>query len=118
MDASGEIGGRVWDEADRWLPACTVGTIVRITGQAQSFKGVLQLKIATVTAVPEGEADLAQFVPAAPGNLQAMAVEVVKIAKGVADPYLRELLLAFFQDRKFLPPSRRRRPPRTCITLT
>ncbi|MDA8163419.1 MAG: HD domain-containing protein [Desulfobacteraceae bacterium] len=100
-DRSGEMAGRVWEDADRWLPACPAGGIVRVNGLAQSFKGVLQLKIGTVAAVPEGEADLARFVPAAPGNHQAMAAEVLKIAKGVADPYLRELLLAFFRDRKF-----------------
>jgi 3'-5' exoribonuclease len=101
MDTTGEIAGRVWDDADRWLPACTVGSIVHLTGQAQSFKGVLQLKIAAVTPVPEGEADLAQFVPAAPGNLPAMAAEVLKIAKGVENPFLRQLLLEFFRDRRF-----------------
>lgn len=101
MDATGEMAGRVWDDADRWLPACTVGGVVRLTGQAQSFKGVLQLKIATVTAVPESEVDLARFVPAAPGNLPAMAAEVLKIAKAVEEPFLRQLLFEFFRDRKF-----------------
>jgi 3'-5' exoribonuclease len=102
MDRSGEIGGRVWEDADRWQSECTVGRVARVTGLAQSFKGVLQLKITGVHAVPPEEADPARFVPAAPGDPKAMVAEILKIAREVENPFLRELLLAFFQDRGFL----------------
>jgi 3'-5' exoribonuclease len=101
MDRSGEIGGRVWEDADRWQSECAIGRIVRVTALAQSFKGILQLKISAIRAVPPGEADPTQFVPAAPGDHKAMAAELLKLAKEVENPFLRELLLAFFQDRKF-----------------
>jgi 3'-5' exoribonuclease len=101
MDQSGEIGGRIWDDADRWQAECGAGRIVRVTGLAQSFKAILQLKIASVQALSEDEIDPAQFVPTAPGDPKVMAAEVLKLAKEVENPFLRELLLAFFRDRKF-----------------
>jgi 3'-5' exoribonuclease len=102
MDKSGEIGGRVWEDADRWQSECTIGRIARVTALAQSFKGILQLKINTIRAIPPGEADPSLFVPAAPGDPKVMAAELLKLAKEVENPFLRELLLAFFQDRKFM----------------
>ncbi|HSH12625.1 MAG TPA: OB-fold nucleic acid binding domain-containing protein, partial [Desulfurivibrionaceae bacterium] len=43
MDASGELAGRVWDNADRYLPHCKPGAIIHLRGQSQSYKGVVQL---------------------------------------------------------------------------
>jgi 3'-5' exoribonuclease len=102
MDRSGEIGGRIWEDADRWQSECAVGRIIRVTALAQSFKGVLQLKISAVQAVPPEEADPARFLPAAPGDSKAMTAEILKIAREVENPFLRQLLLAFLEDRRFM----------------
>ena len=101
MDASGEMAGRVWDNADQLMEACPAGGIVRLSGQAQSFKNVLQLKINNLTAIPASTIDIADFLPSAPGDPGAMAAELRKLVKSVDNPFLRELLLAFFQNRKF-----------------
>jgi len=101
MDASGEMAGRVWEDADRWFPACPAGGIVRLTGQAQSFKGTLQLKINGLASIPTEQVDLALFLPATPGDINAMAAELRRLAKSVDNPFLRELLSAFFQNKKF-----------------
>ncbi|MDH5298590.1 MAG: HDIG domain-containing protein, partial [Desulfobulbaceae bacterium] len=77
------------------------GGIVRLSGQAQSFKGTLQLKITSLAAVPAEEVDIARFLPACPGDIPAMAAELRRLAKSVDNPFLRELLFAFFQNRKF-----------------
>lgn len=102
MDAGGEMAGRVWDNADQLMEACPAGGIVRLTGQAQSFKNVLQLKISNLVAIPVDEVDIADFLPSAPGDINLMATELRKIIKGVDNPFLRELLLAFFQNRSFM----------------
>lgn len=102
MDASGEMAGRVWDNADQLIAACPAGGIVRLSGQAQSFKNVLQLKINNLTAIPTDEVDIADFLPSAPGDINVMATELRKVIKSVDNPFLRELLLAFFQNRSFM----------------
>lgn len=102
MDASGEMAGRVWDNADQLSAACPAGGIVHLSGQAQSFKNVLQLKITNLTAIPAADVDITDFLPSAPGDINAMATELRKITKNVENPFLRELLLAFFQNRSFM----------------
>jgi len=41
MDRSGEISGRVWDRAEYWFGRVEVGRVVRVRGQAQSYRDVL-----------------------------------------------------------------------------
>ncbi len=101
MDASGEMGGRVWDKADQLMPACPAGGIVLLSGQAQSFKNVLQLKINNLTAIPTEDVEISEFLPSTPGDIVAMGCELRKIAKSVDNPFLRDLLFAFFQNRSF-----------------
>lgn len=102
MDATGEMAGRVWENADQLITACPTGGIVHLSGQAQSFKNVLQLKINNLTPVPPEEIDIADFLPSAPGDINAMATELRKIAKDIDNQFLRELLLCFFQNRRFM----------------
>ena len=102
MDATGEMAGRVWENADQMVEACPAGGIVRLVGQAQSFKNILQLKINPLTAVPAEKVDITEFLPSTPGDINSMTTELRKIAKSVDNPFLRELLFSFFQNRKFM----------------
>ncbi|MEW6595227.1 MAG: HD domain-containing protein [Thermodesulfobacteriota bacterium] len=102
MDATGEMAGRVWDNADQLLPECPVGAVVSLNGKAESYKGVMQLKIDTLKRVDPALVDPADFLPTTPGDIKAMSRELTAIADGVEDPFLRELLLAFLKDRKFM----------------
>ncbi len=101
IDSSGEIAGRVWENADQLMTECAAGSIVSISGQAQAYKGVLQLKINSIQAVSADSVDISQFLPAAVGDIKSMAAELLKLAKSVADPHLKQLLLAIFKDKKF-----------------
>lgn len=102
MDRSGEMEARVWDNADELQPQCPAGAFVRLSGQAQAYKGVVQLKINTLTAVDAAGLDMAQFVPTAAGDPETMAADLVKIAGSVRDPHLNRLLAAFFKDKQFM----------------
>jgi len=105
MDRTGEIGGRLWENADRYLPACEVGNIVFLQGQAQIYKGTLQLKIESIKPLEKGKTtdwQKGDFLPATAGDIQAMAREIAVMARSVAEPNLRALLLKFFRDKEFL----------------
>lgn len=102
MDATGEMAGRVWENADQLAPECPVGAVVSLSGQAQAYKGVVQLKIDTLKRIEPSAVDPAQFLPTTPGDIKAMARELTAIAEAVENPFLRELLLAFMKERKFM----------------
>ena len=104
MDRTGEIGGRLWENVDRFMPVCGVGNIVLLRGRAQSYKGTLQLKIDTVSAVKKDKDrgwQPGDFLPATVGDIPAMAKEVMAYAKSVSEPNLKNLLLTIFKNKTF-----------------
>ena len=100
MDASGEMACRVWDNADRFLKECRPGGIVRVRGQAQAYKGVIQLRVDHLEAVEVGDLEMGLFIPAAPGDLKEMWQELNVLAKSISDPHFRALALACLGNRK------------------
>ncbi len=102
MDATGEISGRVWENAEQLMGECPAGAIVAVFAQAQAYKGILQLRIDTLSRITESEVDLALFVPSTQGNVTLMAKELVKLAGSVENPFLKELLLSLFGERRLM----------------
>ena len=102
MDATGEMAGRVWENAEQLMPECPAGAVVALSGKAESYRGVVQLKIDTLSRVEPATVDPAQFLPSTTGDVKAMARELLKIADEVENPFLRELLLTLFKDKKFM----------------
>lgn len=102
MDATGEIGGRVWEDADLYLESCPTGATIELKGQAQSYRGVLQLRVDHLERVEVPADEMALMIPATSGDIKAMAAELLQLAKSITDDHLRELVLAFFNDREVL----------------
>ena len=103
MDSSGEMGGRVWEDADRYLESCSPGAAIRVKAQAQSYRGVLQLKIDSLEQVKLSPEDMGGLIPVTTGDISSMAGEIVQLARSIEDDNLGNLVLAFFDDRKFFP---------------
>lgn len=102
MDNSGEIDCRLWDNADQLINECRPGNIIALTGQAQAYKGTLQIKIDTLRAMDRSSVDMGRFMPAAPENIQQMVLETGALAESVQNPKLRKLLTNFFKNNGFL----------------
>ncbi|MGV1100385.1 3'-5' exoribonuclease YhaM family protein [Thiovibrio sp. JS02] len=102
MDATGEISGRVWDNADELMAEAPAGAVVAVSGQAQAYRNILQLRLDNISRVPESEVDLSRFVPSTQGDVRLMAKELLKLAGSVENPFLKELLLTIFGDRKLM----------------
>jgi 3'-5' exoribonuclease len=100
MDASGEIACRVWENADRYLDSCQNGATIRIKAQAQSYRGVLQLRIDHLEKITVPPEEMGLLIPATSGDIITMAAELIKLAKSIENDHLRELVLAFFNDRQ------------------
>ncbi|MFO7605326.1 MAG: HD domain-containing protein [Desulfurivibrionaceae bacterium] len=99
MDASGEIAGRVWENADRYLESCRPGATVKIKAQAQSYRNVLQLKIDHLEECEIPAEEMAALIPATAGDIPTMAAELTSLAESIGNAHLRELTLAFINDR-------------------
>ena len=99
MDRTGELVARVWDDAERLASRCAAGAVVRVSGQAQLYKGALQLKITSLDQVEAEGPDWALFLPTTPYDIEAMAEEVIGLIKGLPDKEIRRLLLAVVKDQ-------------------
>ncbi len=102
MDKSGDIVGRVWDQAEKWQKECPQGAVVQISGQCQSFRNTLQLNISQVLRQDESQLTMADFVPSSPYDIDEMAVEFSKLARSVNEPFIKKLLLKFFNNEEFI----------------
>ncbi|NOX25143.1 MAG: metal-dependent phosphohydrolase, partial [Deltaproteobacteria bacterium] len=103
MDNTGEIAAMVWENAQQAAPLCQTGKVCRFTGQAQSYKGTIQLKVVKVKEVNEADIDLDLFMPTTSGNIAGMLKELAALIRSVENPHLRALLLAFEGDQELWP---------------
>lgn len=103
MDRSGEVSGPIWDNAKEIQPICEVGTVLRCRGQVQLYREKIQLKIDTVSRAESEDVDLADFLPASPKSREEMARALEKIIQTVQNPFLKKLLIHFFQKSAWWP---------------
>lgn len=101
MDRTGEIGARLWEKADTFIELCMPGSLVMITGQAQAYRGSLQVKIDNVTEAGSKDADMGLFLQSSKRAIDDMGGEITSLAKSIQDPFCRKLLLNFIKDRQF-----------------
>lgn len=101
MDKSGELGGPIWDNAQQLSKICSPGVFVRIRGQVTSYRDNLQLRIDDLKPVGRDEVDMADFLEASRHNLDEMGEELRKLCRSLSDPFLKKLLLYFFNTEEF-----------------
>ena len=96
MDRTGEVEGRVWDNAPVLDQKAEVGDIVLLQGLAKPYQQNMQLVISHLEkSGPEG-IDLADFMPASPRPIQEMRDELTRTIAEVAHPDLRRLMERLF----------------------
>ncbi len=100
-DRSGEMDGKVWEEAEAVARECTRGDFVRVTGQVTEYNGKLQLTLHAVNTVDDGEINPEDFLPAAKRNPAEMMGELLAAIRRVGDPHLRKLLASIFENPEF-----------------
>lgn len=102
IDKTGELIGRVWDNAEVLQKECNAGGVISLTGSAQSYKGVLQLKVQDAKAVDSAKVDYSLFLQTASQEPKKMLADLKKIIATVEDSNLRQLLNVFFNDSHFM----------------
>ncbi|HEU0264374.1 MAG TPA: HD domain-containing protein, partial [Geobacterales bacterium] len=102
MDKSGEIEGRVWDNVDELSELFERDDFVAIRAKASVYLGKMQLIIAELGRVPDEEVLLADFLPESEASVEQMVTELHSLLDTVRHPYIRSLLLSFFEDAELL----------------
>lgn len=99
-DRTGDVDGKVWENAVDWDKAFKKGDLIRIQARAQSFKNAIQMSIIELKKVADAEVDLADYFPVAKGDRAAMFAEILDYCEQVKSPCLAGLLRSFFKEEK------------------
>jgi len=102
MDCSGEVEGRIWDRVDELSARFNKDDFVQVAGKASVYMGKMQLVLQELDRLEESVVDLADFLPVSARPAAEMAAELTSLVAGLADPALRQLMLAFLEDHDFM----------------
>lgn len=97
-DRTGEVDGKVWENAQAWDKAFKKGDLIRIQARALSFKNAIQLSIIELKKVSDAEVELADYFPVAKGDPSEMFAGILDYVGQVKTPCLSHLLQYFFND--------------------
>ncbi len=102
VDRSGEIEGRIWNAVDLLSATFEKDDFAQVRGKAISFQDRLQLNITHIERVAEDRILLSDFFPMTERDIEAMFQTLTEAAEQVKDPYLRQLLRLFWEDKSFV----------------
>lgn len=100
-DRTGEVGGILWNNANDVANVFELGDVVGVRGQVNTYQNRLQIRVEQVTPLREGEYSLEDLV-SAPEDTKADLVALRGILETIQQPFLRQLIDAFFADQAFV----------------
>lgn len=98
MDKSGEVEAKIWDNVDAVGALFEKDDFISVRSKASVYLGKMQLVISELSRTPEEEVALADFLPEADRDIRQMEEELKSLLSTIADPHLKALLAAFFDD--------------------
>jgi 3'-5' exoribonuclease len=99
-DKTGELDGKIWDNAREWDKAFKKGDIIRIEARSANYKNAIQLSITDLKKAADEDITLSDYLSAARREGGVMLAELMSIVESVDNPHLKALLYAFFQDEE------------------
>ena len=99
-DKTGEIDGKIWDNAIELDQQFKKGDIIYIEGKATNYKNSIQISILKVQKSPWEDIDPADYLPVANADVHAMFTEMLTYIENIKTRPLQELLQSFFHDEK------------------
>ena len=102
MDKSGEVEAKVWDNVDTLAAIFDKDDFIAVRSKASVYLGKMQLVIAELRRVPEGDVALADFLPETERDIREMEAELAALVASFTDVNLRRLLASFFDDPAFM----------------
>ena len=100
-DRTGDVDGKIWDNATVLDKLFKKGDIVSVAGRALTFRNTLQVTVSEISKVDSGAVEAADYAPASKGDVDEMFRDLAAFAGAVENPWIKALLEAFFTDEAF-----------------
>lgn len=103
QDKTGTVDAKVWEPSSSGIGDFDSLDYIYIVGDALIFNNQIQVSVKRLRRASEGEYDEADYLPVSPRDNDEMYRELLGHCKKVENPFLRELLLSFFEkDADFI----------------
>lgn len=96
QDKSGTMDAKVWDPNSAGIEEFDAMDYIEVGGDVSSFQSSLQISVKRVRVCREGGYNPADYLPVSEKNIEEMYQEVLSMIQKVQNPFLKELLNAFF----------------------
>jgi 3'-5' exoribonuclease len=100
-DRTGEIEARVWDGVEALADLFVRDDFIRIKAQATSYQDRVQLNIKSIKKESEANVSLEDFLLSSARDPEEMLAELVSICQEIENAYLKQLVMAFLEDKEF-----------------
>ena len=101
-DKTGEIEGRVWENAAHLNRIFQKGDVIEIRSRAVNYRNITQLSISQIAKMEDSDTNPADYSPASKSDIDEMFQELMFFVEKITTPPLKELLTAIFSDDKIL----------------
>jgi len=99
-DKTGELDGKVWDNAQDMEKVFRKGDFIYIQSRALQYKNAIQLSVMSARKADDQEIEAAEYFPVAKEDPGKMFSELMAFVAAVETPSLQALLQSFFQDEE------------------
>ncbi len=100
QDRTGQLDAKIWDPNSEGISEFEALDYIYVAGTVSMFNGSLQASLKQVRKADESEYIPADYLPVTKKNTNAMYRELIGYIESVKNPYLSQLLRAFFVDDK------------------
>lgn len=97
-DKSGQISGRIWEDAETTAARVRVGDYVWAEGVVDTWQSTAQLKVDSMRPASADEVDPRDYLPAAEADSEETFAALLEIVGSLQNEHLRSLLEAVFAD--------------------
>jgi 3'-5' exoribonuclease len=97
-DKSGDLDAKMWDNVEDVEETFGRDDFVKVKGLVQVYRNKTQLTVHKLRRCQDEEVDFADYFPKTSKDVEAMFEELVGMADGLGNPYLRDLLMSILLD--------------------
>ncbi|HOD35163.1 MAG TPA: HD domain-containing protein [Syntrophales bacterium] len=101
-DRTGDIDGKIWDNAAAFEKLFKRGEVVYVAGRAVSYRNTLQINVSEISRVDGADIHPGDYSPVSREDIEGMFEAFTGYVDTIEDPWLRTLLEAFFADEAFV----------------
>jgi len=99
-DKTGELDGKVWDNAAELDQQFKKGDVIFIEGKAANYKNSIQISIIKIKKIAWEDVEPTDYLPAVKSDVVDMFNEILTYADKIQIKPLKDLLYAFLHDQK------------------